>query len=207
MKNPEIRIYFANLLYELESKRLAGDVPLRDVKQYMGWTEAYKKEWSKYEAKIVPALQKAVGVSFYRPVIDVACAPFFRCRSTPLIMSFRFEPPVFVEVLQHELTHVLFTDNNKVSIIGDSPKLDLMKEWTKLFGKHPTTVLNHIGVHAMSEHIYLDVLKQPERLDAEIARIKKDKAVDYQKSWEYVKKTGYKKILNQLKEMYDGVPT
>jgi len=110
-------------------------------------------------------MTELLGVSFYRPVIDVTLAPYFGHKSTPLVMNFRPDPDKFVDVLTHELLHVLQTDNNKHQSGGPNAKIDLMDEWRKLFGEHERTTLVHIPLHALHKHLYLDLLKAPERLD------------------------------------------
>ncbi len=205
MKLPEIRISMAWLLFYDESQWLKGDYKLEPYEQYEEWTRNYQQAWAKYEAKIVPALVAALGVDFYRSVIDVSLAPFFTPKSDPLIINFLNEPDQFVDVLTHELSHVLLTDNNKLQLNNPDCKIDTVKEWTKLFGKHDFNVLIHIPVHALCKHIWLDVLKQPTRYDREMATLKKRDATDYLKAWEYVDTHDYTQILKDLKQSYGAM--
>ena len=79
----------------------------------------------------------------------------------------------------------------------------ILVEWQKLFGKeHASGTLVHIPVHAVHKAIYLDVLNAPERLERDIAGIKKNKATDYINAWDYVDKHGYLEIIEKLRASY-----
>lgn len=203
-KTPEIRIYFSWLLYEVSKKlQKVYDQELASEADCETWAKAYKNEWSKYEGKILPALCEVLGVDFYQSVIDVPCAPFFIPQSEPLIIHFRAEPDEFVDVLTHELIHVLLTDNNVYSTkdaIGDTKLFDV---WQRLFGKkHDFHVLAHIPVHALHKYVMLDVLKAPERLDRERGNTRKNNSEAYVKAWGYVDQRGYMEIIDALKQSY-----
>jgi hypothetical protein len=204
---PEIRIYYSYLLADFESKIIAEkyDLKMDSEEQFIAWAGNYRAEWSKYESKIITALQKALGVGFYKPVIDVNCAPFFRPKSDPLIMNFKNFPDKFVDELTHELCHVLLTDNTKNQDHSYKKRANLLDIWKRLFGQHDTGVLVHIPVQALMKHIYIDVLKEPSRLD----RDKKDSESfgdAYVGSWEYVEEQGYKEIIAKLKKSYAELP-
>lgn len=203
---PEIRINFADLLYMGESKSLAEGKKLESYEQYDDWTAAYRKEWEKHEKKIMPALQDILDVQFYKSVIDVSCAPYFIPKSAPLIMNFRNEPDQFVDVLTHELCHVLLTDNDVVQIHNHRQKqpINLVEAWQKLFGKElDFNTLVHIPVHALCKYVYFDVMKEPSRLERDMESVKSYVGTQsYVDAWEYVEKHGYQKIIDDLKHMY-----
>lgn len=207
---PEVRIYYSYLLAGYESKILAEkfDLKMDTEEQYIAWAGNYRNEWAKYESKIVPGLQKALGVKFYMKVIDVNCAPFFRPKSDPLIMNFKNFPDKFVDELTHELCHVLLTDNDKVQIhsADEAKRADLIKIWIELFGEHSIDLLVHIPVQAMMKHIYLDVLKEPSRLERDKEDSKSYGHTAYTGSWNYVEKHGYKEIIAKLKKSYEEMP-
>jgi hypothetical protein len=201
---PEIRIFYGWLLRG-EADKLSGDYELESDEQFMKWTDNYRAAWRKHEKPIIAALTEALGVSFYKPVIDVACVPSFRPASSPLIIGFRTDSDEFVDVLTHELCHVLLTDNNVVQLNKPKPQMDLSKVWTNLFGTgHSFGTLVHIPVHALCKYIYLDILKQPKRHSRDIAVSKSYKAdgQDYVKAWEYVDSHDYKQIIADLKKSY-----
>lgn len=203
-KIPEIRIYFAWLLYYGECQTLAGDNKLESYEKHEEWTDDYRKEWKQYEQKIVPALQDVLGVTFHQPVIDVACAPYFIPKSEPLIMNFHNTPRQFVDALTHELCHVLLTDNNVLRIKDEKPAFDLLEKWRELVDDTDDfNYLVHIPVHALCKYIYLDVLKDPSRLSHELKAIREfETAEPYIKSWEYVETHDYKDIIERLKQSY-----
>lgn len=202
---PQIRINFSWLLhdcvsrdkYKLHSKDWGG-IPTQE--QCYEWTENYRKEWAKYEDAIVPALTNLLGVQFRQPVIDVALAPGIRAMSDPLILNFMHYPDQFVDSLTHELIHILLTDNNKYSLKDSKQKVRLDEAWAKLFGKHEFDALVHIPVHAVHKCIYLDVVKEPERLGRDKQSVKGDK--QYTDAWDYVEAHDYRKIVVQLKDFY-----
>jgi len=201
---PQIRINFSPLLYDYVSRDMFrmykdwGEIPSQD--QCYEWTENYRKEWAKYEAKIMHALTEALGVQFRQPVIDVSVAPGIRAMSSPLIMNFMYYPDQFVDVLTHELIHVLLTDNDKYTINEPGQPIWLDQEWAKLFGEHEFDVLVHVPVHAIHKHIYLDVLKEPERLERDKENVKDDRP--YAEAWRYVDEHDCKKIIERLKSFY-----
>lgn len=199
---PEIRINLAWLLLYGESQKLADDQELESYEQFEEWTVNYRKEWRKHEKKILTALQDSLGIKFYKKVVDVSCAPNFVPKSDPLIIGFRAYPDEFVDVLTHELIHVLLTDNNKVRLRDDNPRVDLEKEWHSLFGEnHDFDTLVHIPVHAVLKYIYLDVLEDPSRLERDI-KSSDNYAKSYQNAWEYVSTNDYMEIINTLKKSY-----
>ena len=203
--NPEVRINLAWLLFYRESKLLAGDYELESEEQFRKWTDNYRHAWRKHETKIMSAMQECLGVSFYRQVLDVSCAPFFRPKSDPLILNYSYESDQFVDILTHELCHVLLTDNNVLQLNNDKNKVDLGKVWRGLFGKlHDFDTLVHIPVHAVLEYIYRDVLKEPKRLsrDVKMAKSYKKDGEPYVKAWNYVEERGYKKIIDDLNKSY-----
>lgn len=206
MKIPEIRINFAWLLFYGESKALAeaNNFKLESYEYYDKKTADYRKAWKKYEKKIVEGLQAVLGVDFYRPVIDVSCTPYFIPKSDPLIMNFKEKPDQFIDVLMHELCHVLLTDNNKHQSNVENPNLDLIAVWGGLFGKDKDmNVLAHIPVHALSKYVYIDILKDPARLQRDKKAVEEwDNSGAYKTSWAYVEGHNYKDIISELRKSY-----
>lgn len=206
MKIPEIRISFAWLLFYGESQSLAEahDFKLESYYHYDQKTAEYRKAWKKHEKRIIHGLQTSLGVEFYKPVIDVSCTPYFIPKSDPLIMNFKETPDQFIDVLTHELCHVLLTDNNKHQSNGENPKMDLIAVWKKMFnGEKDFNVLAHIPVHALCKYIYLDVLNEPSRLERDKKAVEEwDNSGAYKTSWAYVESHDYKEIIKQLKESY-----
>lgn len=206
MKTPEVRIYFSNLLYDKVSKPLdrlfaTPELSIESPETYKQYAENYRNEWAKYQDKILPALVEILGVEFYRDVIDAPCAMWVHSISDPLILSFSFFPDQFVDLLTHELCHILLTDNTSYSM-RSSPKEAYMDDrWKNLFGEeHDFTTVIHIPVHALCKYIYLDVLKEPSRLERDIEDVKDN--APYKAAWDYVNGHDYQEIIRQLREDY-----
>jgi hypothetical protein len=206
MKTPEIRINFAWLLFYGESQTVAeaNTFKLESYDYYDKKTVEYRKAWKKHEKIIIAGLQSALGVDFYKPVIDVSCTPYFVPKSDPLIMNFKESPDQFVDVLMHELCHVLLTDNNVHQSNGDNPKMDLIAVWKKIFnGQEDLNVLAHIPVHALCKYVYVDVLKEPSRLRRDKKAVEEwDDSGAYKTSWAYVDSHDYKNIIEELRQSY-----
>jgi hypothetical protein len=202
-KIPEIRIYYGYLL-EREGYKLVDEPKHQSWEQYQTWVTNYRRAWSPYEAKILSALQGALGVNFCRTVIDVPCAPYFTSKSDPLIMNFSDNPDEFVDDLAHELCHVLLTDNHKIQDKGTDPDASLMTIWSKLFGEYDVGTLVHIPVHALMKHIYLDVLGEPARLERDLERSQRIGPA-YVESWQHVQDGDYQTVIAKLKDSYAGM--
>lgn len=204
---PEIRINFSPLLYfgecQILAERFKKTCELQSPEQYHKITAAYREAWQPYEIEILTGMTQALGVSFYRSVIDVTLAPFFRGKSTPLIISFRSSPDKFVDVLTHELLHILQTDNNKYQAASYIKNKDPIDEWRHLFGEHDRSTLVHIPVHALHKYLYLDVLRAPERFRRDVEDASSSKiGGPYARAWEYVNKHDYNAIIADLRKIY-----
>lgn len=201
-KLPVIRIKDAWLLRENASKHLhelwGKDKKLADD-DWMEWKVGeYKKAWQPYEQKILLGMAEALGLLFRQNIIDVNIAPWFNAFSDPMVIGVMQEPDVFIDTLTHELIHRLLTDNTTIP-----HETMLLEPWQKLFGKnHSFSTVVHIPVHAVHKAIYLDVLKEPKRLERDIANNKKYEAKDYVAAWDYVEKHDYKDIIKELKKSY-----
>jgi len=201
---PEIRIRFSFLLFEKESPLLAKarNIELLSSDEYINKTALYQKAWRQKQKDILRAMQEVVDLTFYKPVIDVTLAPAFIPISTPLIIGFSHDPDQLVDVLTHELWHILFTDNN----VTPNANRKLLAHWQKLYGKdHKFRTLVHIPVHAGLKYIYLDVLNAPERLEKDKEFCKK--LDGYTEAWDYVETNDYHQILGGLKKMYKTLQT
>jgi hypothetical protein len=204
MKNPipEIRIKDAWLLRENASRHLhelwGKDKTLADDDWMEKRVADYRKAWKPFEKQILTSMTDLLDLSFRQNIIDVHIAPWFNAFSDPMVIGVMKEPDQFVDILTHELLHRLLTDNTSIP-----HETMILVEWQKLFGKeHTFGTLVHIPVHAVHKAIYLDVLNAPERLERDIAGIKKYKATDYINAWDYVDKHGYLEIIEKLRASY-----
>lgn len=194
---PEIRIlsgrFIDNVLYsyinrieEYKDSKAPGRTEMVEAMR------TRKESWQKEGVQILSALQKITGLTFYQNVIDVyLVGGWHRAFSDPLVISIKIEGETFVDVLTHELIHRLLTDNKQDKNGG---------VWCKK--NYPDiadpAVSNHILVHAIHKEIYLNVLKRPDRLAADIEKCEVKPA--YKEAWEIVEKEGYMNIVNKFKE-------
>lgn len=197
MNYPEIRIKYAWLLTENTWRPMMDYYDkggtMRDSEEYERYVEEYKKWWQPYEKQILEAMCETLNLEFKPNVIDVHVAPFFYAYSEPLVLGVQFDTQEkLVLNLTHELIHKLLMDN---TTHDDSRTTE---EWTELFGKHDFVTLVHIPVHAVLHKIFIDIIKRPDMLDAEVRDMK-----TYEDSWTYVEKHGYNKIVDKLKKLYD----
>jgi hypothetical protein len=159
--------------------------------------KAYQDAWSKYETKILSALCDALGVEFNQNIIDVYVAPFSNSFSDPMVISTKYSPDRAVEVLTHEISHRLLTDNIAMPMKdGRKPS----EHWRELFGEHDFRVLTHIPVHALLQYVFIDILNEPYRLERDVNFCSKHEP--YRLAWEYVQKVGYTVVIEQLRESY-----
>ena len=59
---------------------------------------------------------------------------------------------------------------------------------------------NHIITHATLKFIYLDILKDKERLAKNIERSSKSSFPEYPRAWKIVEEKGYRELINYFKE-------
>jgi hypothetical protein len=114
--------------------------------------------------------------------------------SNPLTISFRCKGDVFVDVLTHELIHVILTDNTS--------QINLSK-WTeeKFPGITDRKTLNHILVHAIHKEIYINHLKSPERLAYDIEKCQAFPG--YKEAWDIVEKEGSGELIEMFRKEYN----
>jgi hypothetical protein len=154
----------------------------------------YEKVWRPYEQKLIKGMCKLLNMEFRQNIIDIYAAPFYTSFSFPLFIATKYESDRAIEVITHELLHVLLYDNT-------SQVLDLAakgEEWRKSFkGINDEIAQIHVPVHAVLQALFDDILDEPERT-------KRDKEMcknypSYKLAWEYVEKVGYKKIIEQIR--------
>lgn len=149
----------------------------------------YSRAWNKYGAEILSIFGfKVFHMEFIWPhekdVYLIANNPSF---SDPLCINIRFTPREAVNVIAHELIHILLVDNedriNFKQLFKDYP----------LPNKSPL-LANHVLVHAVLAKMYT-LLHWDKQMQWDI----KD-CVDvpvYSKAWEIVQKEGYNKIVGR----------
>ena len=205
MKLPEVRITASLLLNNavvplvLPGLKETGDEIAGDDEFIAKKVTEYNKHWKPYEKKILTGLCDALGVEFNQNIIDAYVAPFGHSFSDPMVISTKYSGDRFIDVFTHEIAHRLLTDNTR-----HSRDRKILTTWKGIFGDtHTWNTLVHIPVHALLEYIFIDVLDEPERLERDVKFCKN--WPPYDDAWKYVQRTGYKKIIAQLKESYAGV--
>jgi len=201
MKQPEIRMVygwhldrtFNQYLSEIPNEKEHTAEAREDVMKKIPLFEA---EWKKYEKKILQGMCDILGLEFYKSLIDVYVVGAYKAAfSDPLVMSSKYLPDMFVDVLTHEILHILLTDNTK--------KVEVRKIWAEMFPEAiDMTSINHILVHAVHKEIYLKTLNMPERLERDQTRCEKWKS--YHDAWNIVEKRGHINIINEFKKYYLG---
>lgn len=156
--------------------------------------DEYEEAWRPYEEKLIKGMCDLLNMEFRQNIIDIYAAPFYTSFSFPMFIATKYEPDRAIEIITHELLHVLLYDNT-------AQKLNLFskgEEWRTLFeGIDDEIARIHIPVHAVLQALFDDVLHEP-------GRTKRDRQMcsnypPYKLAWEYVEKVGYKKIIEKLR--------
>ena len=195
---PEVRIDFSFLIYNNIAKPMwehyRPDKQLMSPQRAKEVIEEYKQAWQPHEQIILRGMCELFDLRFYKSVLDVYMSPGAPTFSTPTIITMKFDADEFIDVLTHELLHVLISDNTTL----DSEKIGEVFE--KIYPEYNRLTQNHILVHAGLKHLYLNVLKEPRRLSRDIVSCKRHP--DYAKAWEIVEERGYREIIEQFKGCY-----
>jgi hypothetical protein len=197
---PEVRIRFGWLVYENISKPLAekDGIKLPPPDEVLKKVQLYRGAWKPMEQKILQGMFDCYGLEFHGNVIDVYIAPWVRHQSTPLLLNTEPDPDQLIDILTHELFHILLTDNMTYK---DSRKLG--KVWSELYHGVDILTRNHIWVHAGLKYIFLDVLHDESRLKRDIAKCQRWPG--YARAWSIVEAEGYKELINKFKEQYPAL--
>ena len=144
----------------------------------------FREAWKPIKEKVIRTIENCLGKEFPYSIVDVAIVsacprPF----SNPIVIGSHMDPDEFVCRLIHELIHKT-----------NHPGVEIYK------GRYPEendTVLNHIHVHALLQHIYVDILDRPDLFELNKKLSQKNSTSDYTRAWEIVEKEGYENILSR----------
>lgn len=156
--------------------------------------DTYEKAWQPYDQMLVRGMCQLLNMEFRQNIIDIYAAPFYTSFSFPMFIATKYDPDRAIEVITHELLHVLLYDNT-------SQELDLFakgEEWRQLFeGVEDEVARIHIPVHATLQALCDDILGEPQRTE----RDKKmcENYQSYKLAWEYVDRVGYKNIIEHVR--------
>jgi len=159
-------------------------------------------EWDKVEAKVINYIEKLTNLKFssknitcyvvhtskYLPISNPLTIP----RSVKISDNiFTLSRERFIDMLIHELIHILFVQNEKALDLYFSNIL--CKKYTNL----NWNVRLHIPLHAIQEQVFLKFFDKL-RLENEIEA--SSYFPDYKKAWDIVKKDGAVNIISDLKK-------
>ena len=147
------------------------------------------KEWGKIGNKILKELSKVAKLRWrdkeIRVYVTDGVVPF----SDPLTLNLRSS----IHTLTHELIHVILSQRQNGRQFQKNWDY-LMNKYKKEIPKAGGNLRGHIIVHAIHWHI-MDKFFDKRTLQKEMKSVKHP---DYLRSWEIVKKDGYKQIIKDL---------
>lgn len=164
------------------------EAKLESFEFYEQRIQDYKNAWQPKEERILSGLIEVLDVNFYLPVIDATIAPMVAPFSTPLTLSFKSEPDQFIDILTHELIHILISDNKEKISFYHSVQHNWPDEESK--------VIAHIMVHALMEYVFRDLLNEVSRIERDIVNCSSNPP--YAKAWKIVEESGYKSIIELM---------
>ncbi len=198
MKYPKINIAYNRFLDPIFIEWIQSKPEWKDWKpptkeEVLERIEKYKEEWRKYEKPILKGICSILKLPFVQNIVDVHIVSGNpRAFSNPIVMKSGYSPDEFVDVLTHELIHRLLSNH------GESVSTKVL---VKLFPLEDNLTRIHILVHAVLKYIYLDVLKQPERLKKNMERSSQmaTKGIKaYHRAWEILGERGYVEFVKEF---------
>jgi len=194
--SPEIRFlysWFLDPLFALQHAAAAPDAPYPSREATTERLHTFVRLWNEEGEMMKHAMQESLGLSFFPNVVDVhVVGAGKRCFSSPVILVGTIPDESLVDVLTHELLHLLLNDN--------TVRLDLRAVHETMFPGLETPTRNHVLVHAAHRAIYLDTLHDPARLERNKLRDADSPA--YMDAWRIVEERGHADILEELRTYY-----
>lgn len=172
----------------IKSLQQHKDWVIPDIKDVTDNVDKYRMAWIFTGDITLKGMVKATGMSFKRSLIPVYVVsgnprPF----NNPMVITHRYSVAEFRNIMVHELTHCLFTDNGIT---------DEMVQ--RVFPHRDPTTSVHIPVYAVMEYISQEVLKTGSILVKNAYQSEVN--TSYDMAIEQVKKHGYKTIINAIKK-------
>lgn len=170
-------------------------------KEYVeAFLDTIKEEWDKGKEQILSQMASCCGLRW--PDMDIPCyvleQSIYGPISDPLTIPIQLQedgelyelsPTRFVDILTHELIHVLFIRHDNVD-----PYFDYIVKKHRDLSENAAA---HIIIHAIHKHVFLTVFDQ-ERLHEEIEA--SSWYPDYKAAWDIVEEQGYVAILDEFKQ-------
>lgn len=131
LQHPLVRIEYTRLLdpYFKELFELKGGI--KDETEYPslevinGRVQNFLTAWEPYEERVLNGLVEVTGLHFFQNTIDAYIIGRARgAFSFPMVLSSHYEPDRFIDILTHEMTHRLLTDNTENGCHANCCKLN-----------------------------------------------------------------------------------
>lgn len=150
----------------------------------------FKSAWKEKGEDALQTIIERTTLQFSKNIIDVfVVGGNPRQFSSPIVVRSELKPDVFIDTVLHELIHELFTENMDVLPTGC---------FAEMFPNEDKLTQNHIMIHALLQYVYLDVFKEPERLQKNRERSQCSKYTEYARAWEIVDEKGYDTCIETL---------
>ncbi len=189
-------IFLGYIRQESKHKELWQKWKPWSIKQVEVKVAEHKKEWSKYEKDILTGMCTVLNTNFHKNIIDVyLVAANIRNFNDPIVIGGIISPQEFVVTLTHELVHELLPYTEDKS----SPDFIYLEIFKEMFPKeHRKTILFHVVLYAIIEHLFKDILQKPQLWD--IAVKETETHEDYKKTITILKEQGYKNLIKEFKD-------
>jgi hypothetical protein len=195
-KVPLINIRRGKLLEPFLQAYVSANYPNLELPDDAATEEAvtrYRAAWNQEGHLFFEFLETVPGLEFERNTIDCFIVPATpRDMSAPLVVRSRYAGPEFVDVLAHELLHILLTDRD----------VHVPKE----FAREEPGVRNHIFVFAALDEIYRSHFKDAARLESMRKKSLTPGNESYARAWRLVDETGAERLLKILVEQKTAKP-
>jgi len=177
-------------------ERLSMNSENLSKEEIMDYMEKVEELWKENEKDVLEELSKVTSLSWKSE--SITCYVVERCFlhsafSDPLTISIltHKKEDEFIDVLNHELIHRLFTEPGRRRELENYHKLKEEK-----YPKESLKTRIHITVHAVHKHIYLKFFNE-DRLKRDIEKVRKME--DYKRAWDIVEKEGHEKIISEMR--------
>lgn len=201
MLTPKIRFVWSYIYQEEIHNLNLIDYDRNESEKYVAtFLNEVNAEWGNKQEQILDEIASCCGLSW--PRITIPCYVLEQSThgpiSDPLTIPIQLydggelhalSPTRFVDMLIHELIHVLFIQHDKVDLYFDY----ILKKHSDL----SENAAAHIIIHAIHKHVFLTVFDQ-DRLDEELEA--SSWYPDYKLAWDIVEKEGYETIIDEFKK-------
>jgi hypothetical protein len=168
------------------NKKIENESDKFTIKEYFN---LINNEWIKNEYLILNEISKILNLKWKNKFIKCYIIREGVAFSDPLTIPVKETVSLFIDILTHELIHIIITQNKEIT-------LKPLRTFKEKFENESEITKVHIIIHAILKHIYLKILGK-DRLKRDIERHTKNK--HYEKAWIIVEEIGYENIINEIK--------